>query len=264
MVRQCKQYIVAGDNIQTVISQRLSRPTSAHPFQIYRTLRAINPSAYMYYMELNDFHIVGASPELLVQVEDGMVATHPIAGTRRRGIDSEEDLALEKELRTNEKERAEHIMLVDLGRNDIGRVSKIGTVKVDRLMGVDRYSHVMHLVSEVSGTLKPNLNAFDAMRACFPAGTVSGAPKIRSMEIISELEPDKRGTYAGAAGYFSFSGNMDTAILLRTMLVKDGVAHVQAGGGIVADSEKEQEYQETIAKAEALMRAIDLAESKEA
>ena len=261
MVRKCKQYIVEGDNIQTVISQRLSRPTSAHPFQIYRTLRAINPSAYMYYMELNDFHIVGASPELLVQVEDGVVATHPIAGTRRRGVDNVEDLALEKELRTNEKERAEHVMLVDLGRNDIGRVSEPGTVKVTQFMDVERYSHVMHLVSHVTGKLRDDTTNYDALRACFPSGTVSGAPKVRAMEIIAELEPDKRGPYTGAVGYFDFKGNMDTAITIRTLIIKDGIAYAPAGGGIVFDSIPEKEFEETIHKASAMLRAIDEAES---
>ena len=261
MVRRCKQYIVEGDNIQTVISQRLSRPTSAHPFQIYRALRAINPSPYMYYLKVDDFHIVGASPELLVQVEDGMVATHPIAGTRPRGADPEEDLALEEELRTSEKERAEHIMLVDLGRNDIGRVSEPGTVQVTQLMDVERYSHVMHLVSHVTGKLREDYTNYDALRACFPSGTVSGAPKIRAMEIIAELEPDKRGPYTGAVGYFDFKGNMDTAITIRTLVIKDGVAYAPAGGGIVFDSTPEAEYQETLHKASALLRAIDEAEA---
>ena len=260
MVSKCKQYIVEGDNIQTVISQRLSRPTYAHPFQIYRALRAINPSAYMYYMELNNFHIVGASPELLVQVEDGTVATHPIAGTRPRGIDSKDDLSLEQELRTNEKERAEHVMLVDLGRNDIGRVSEPGTVEVTQFMDVERYSHVMHLVSHVKGKLKKGCTNYDALRACFPSGTVSGAPKVRAMEIIAELEPDKRGPYTGAVGYFDFKGNMDTAITIRTLIIKDGIAYAPAGGGIVFDSTPEKEYQETIHKASAMLKAIDEAE----
>ena len=261
MVRRVKKYIYEGDVIQAVVSQRLARPTSAHPFQIYRALRTINPSPYMYYLELDDFHIVGASPELLVQVENGSVATHPIAGTLRRGTDPEEDLALEQELRTDEKERAEHIMLVDLGRNDIGRVSEPGTVQVTQLMDVERYSHVMHLVSHVTGRLRDGLTNYDALRACFPAGTLSGAPKIRAMEIIADLEPDKRGPYGGAVGYFDFSGNMDTAITIRTVVIKDGVAYVQAGGGIVFDSTPEGEYQETLDKASAVLRAIDQAES---
>ena len=261
MVSRVKGYIYEGDVIQTVVSQRLARPTFAHPFQIYRALRAINPSPYMYYLELDDFHIVGASPELLVQVESGNLAYHPIAGTRRRGVDPQEDLALEEDLRTDEKERAEHIMLVDLGRNDIGRVSQPGTVQVTQLMDVERYSHVMHLVSHVTGRLKDGYTNYDALRACFPAGTVSGAPKIRAMELIAELEPDKRGPYAGAVGYFDFSGNMDTAITIRTLVVKDGVAYAQAGGGIVFDSTPDAEYQETLDKASALLHAIDEAEA---
>ena len=260
MVDQVKEYIVAGDVIQTVVSQRLSRPTTAEPFQIYRSLRAINPSPYMYFLELDGFQIVGASPEMLVQVENGMVSTNPIAGTRPRGSDKSEDDANEHELRTDEKERAEHIMLVDLGRNDIGRVSEPGTVSVNQLMDVERYSHVMHLVSRVSGKLRKGFTNFDALRACFPAGTVSGAPKIRAMEIIAELEPDKRGPYAGAVGYFDFTGNMDTAIDIRTLVIKDGIAHAQAGGGIVYDSTPDFEYRETLHKASALMRAIDDAE----
>ena len=260
MVNQVKEYIVAGDVIQTVVSQRLSRPTTAESFQIYRSLRAINPSPYMYYLELDGFQIVGASPEMLVRVEDGVVSTNPIAGTRPRGANQREDDENERELRADEKERAEHIMLVDLGRNDIGRVSEPGTVSVNQLMDVERYSHVMHLVSRVSGKLREGFTNFDALRACFPAGTVSGAPKIRAMEIIAELEPDKRGPYAGAVGYFDFTGNMDTAIDIRTLVIKDGIAHAQAGGGIVYDSTPDFEYKETLHKASALMRAIDDAE----
>ena len=261
MVRRVKKYIYDGDVIQTVVSQRLARRTTAHPFQIYRALRAINPSPYMYYLELDDFHIVGASPELLVQAQDGNVATHPIAGTLRRGDGPDEDAALERRLRSDEKERAEHIMLVDLGRNDIGRVSEPGTVKVTQLMDVERYSHVMHLVSHVTGKLRDDHTSYDALRACFPAGTLSGAPKIRAMEIIAELEPEKRGPYGGAVGYFDFSGNMDTAITIRTLVMKEGVAYVQAGGGIVYDSAPEREYQETLDKASAVLRAIDEAEA---
>ena len=261
MVERCKEYVVDGDVIQVVVSQRLSKPTSAHSFHIYRSLRAINPSPYMYYLELDGFQIVGASPEMLVQVENGVVATHPIAGTRPRSEDDEEDTRLELELRTNEKERAEHIMLLDLGRNDIGRVSKPGTVVASDILEIERYSHVMHLVSHVEGNIQEGFSNYDALRACFPAGTVSGAPKIRAMEIIAELENDTRGAYAGAVGYFDFAGNMDTCITIRTMVVKDGVAHVQAGGGIVYDSEPEFEFDETIHKASALMRAIDAAES---
>ena len=262
-VERAKEYIYAGDIIQVVPSQRLARKTDAHPFQIYRALRSINPSPYMYYLHLDDFHIVGASIETLVRVENGTVVTHPIAGTRPRGETPEEDAALEEELRTSEKQRAEHIMLVDLARNDVGRVSQTGTVEVTQLMEVERYSRVMHLVSHVAGKLNPDLTAYDALRACFPAGTLSGAPKIRAMEIISELEGEKRGPYGGAVGYFSLSGNVDTAIILRTSVIKDGVAYVQAGGGVVADSTPEDEYQETLQKAGALLRAIDKAEGLE-
>ena len=259
-VKRIKDYIVAGDCIQAVLSQRFSRPTHAHPFDIYRALRAINPSPYMFYLELGDAHIVGASPEMLVRVEDGAIDYHPIAGTRPRGRDPAEDAALEEELRRDEKERAEHIMLVDLGRNDVGRVSEPGTVQVTQLMDVERYSHVMHLVSHVTGRLRADMTSYDALRACFPAGTVAGAPKIRAMEIIAELERDRRGPYAGAVGYFDFSGNLDTCITLRTMVMKDGVAHVQAGGGIVYDSEPAREFQETESKAQAMLRAIERAE----
>ncbi|MBM3925339.1 MAG: anthranilate synthase component I [SAR202 cluster bacterium] len=262
MVQRVKKYVVAGDVIQVVPSQRLARRTDAAPFRIYRTLRTINPSPYMYYLDLDGFQIIGASPEMLLQVEEGRITTHPIAGTRPRGKTEAEDIALEKELVNNEKERAEHIMLVDLARNDLGRVSKTGTVKVSRLMGVDRYSHVMHLVSQVTGLLKPEYTCFDAMRSCFPAGTLSGAPKIRAMEIIAEMEKEQRGPYSGAVGYFSFSGNCDTALTIRTMVLKDGIAYVQAGGGIVYDSEPEPEYQETLHKAGALLRAIDRAEGR--
>ncbi|MBI4186382.1 MAG: anthranilate synthase component I [Chloroflexi bacterium] len=261
-VSRAKEHIYAGDIIQVVLSQRLARPTSAHPFAVYRALRSVNPSPYMYYLHLGDFNIVGASPELLVRVEDGIVSNHPIAGTRPRGKDADDDIALEKELRADEKERAEHIMLVDLGRNDIGRISQAGTVEVTQLMDVERYSHVMHLVSHVQGKLRRGLSPLDALRACFPAGTVSGAPKIRAMEIIAGLEPDKRGPYAGAVGYFDFLGNLDTAITIRTIVIKDGVAYVQAGCGIVADSVPEREYQETMNKAQALLTAIEQAEAR--
>ena len=259
-IRRIIDYIYAGDCIQVVYSQRFSRRTDAHPFNLYRALRGINPSPYMFYLDLDGFQLVGASPEMLVRCVDGHLDYHPIAGTRPRGANDEEDAAMEAELKASEKERAEHIMLVDLGRNDVGRVSRPGTVEVTELMEVEYYSHVMHLVSHVTGKLRPDMSTYDALRSCFPAGTLSGAPKIRAMEIIAELEPDKRGPYGGATGYFTFSGNMDTAILLRTMLVKDGVAHVQAGGGIVADSEAEPEYEETVHKARALMRAIENAE----
>jgi anthranilate synthase component I len=261
IVSQARRYIYAGDIIQAVLSQRLARRTYAHPFAIYRALRSINPSPYMYYLHLGDFYIAGASPELLVRVEDGIVSNHPIAGTCRRGKDATEDLALEEQLKNDEKERAEHIMLVDLGRNDIGKISEPGTVEVTQFMDVERYSHVMHLVSHVQGKLRAGLSQFDALRSCFPAGTVSGAPRIRAMEIIAKLEKEKRGPYAGAMGYFDFSGNLDTAIVIRTIVIKNNMAHIQAGAGIVADSIPEREYQESLNKAQALLTAIDQAEA---
>jgi len=259
-VIKIKQYITEGEAIQVVLSQRLAQTTGAAPFEIYRALRTINPSPYMFFLDFADFHIIGASPEILVRVEDGMVMTRPLAGTKPRGKNAAEDAMLEQELRGDEKERAEHIMLVDLGRNDIGRVSEPGTVEVSDLMDVERYSHVMHLVTHVQGKLRRDLTAFDALRACFPAGTVSGAPKIRAMEIIAELEPEKRGPYAGAVGYFSFSGNMDMAIAIRTMVVTKGIAYTQAGCGIVYDSVPEREYEESMNKARALLKAIKQAE----
>jgi anthranilate synthase component 1 len=261
-VEKIKEYITAGEAIQVVPSQRLAQPTNLPPFEIYRALRTINPSPYMFYLDFNDFQIVGASPEVLVRVEDGMVMTRPLAGTRPRGKTPEEDALLEKELRNDEKERAEHIMLVDLGRNDIGRVSQPGTVAVSELMDVERYSHVMHLVTHIQGKLRPDMNAFDALRACFPAGTVSGAPKVRAMEIIAKMEPEKRGPYAGAVGYFSFSGNMDMAIAIRTMVVNKGVAYVQAGGGVVYDSVPQREYEESMNKARVLLKALEQAEGE--
>ena len=263
LVEKVKEYIVAGDIIQCVPSQRLSKMTAAHPFSIYRALRTVNPSPYMYFLAMGDSHVIGASPEMLVRVEDGVVETHPIAGTMPRGADPDEDAEIAERLQADEKERAEHVMLVDLGRNDIGRVSQPGTVTVKDCMIVERYSHVMHLVSRVEGKLKEGMSAYDALRACFPAGTLSGAPKIRAMEIISELEPDRRGTYGGAVGYFDFSGNMDTAITIRTIAHKDGVAHIQAGGGVVYDSVPETEYQETLNKARATLQAIEKAEDME-
>ncbi|MFC1988541.1 anthranilate synthase component I [Chloroflexota bacterium] len=259
-VEKIKTYITAGEVIQVVPSQRLSQSTNADPFDIYRALRSINPSPYMFFFDLVDFHVIGASPEILVRVESDTVTTRPLAGTRPRGATPEEDIRLEMELRADEKEQAEHIMLVDLGRNDVGRVSEPGTVKISELMNVERYSHVMHLVTNVEGKLRREMNAFDALRACFPAGTVSGAPKIRAMEIIAEVEPEKRGVYAGAAGYFSFSGNMDMAISIRTMVMKDGIAYTQAGGGIVYDSIPAREYEETMNKARALLNSIKQAE----
>ena len=260
-VLKIKRYITAGEAIQIVLSQRLAQPTDVPPFEIYRALRTVNPSPYMFFLDFNDFCIVGASPEILVRVEDGTVMTRPLAGTRPRGETPIEDVRLEQELRRDEKERAEHIMLVDLGRNDVGRVSEPGTVKVSDLMDVERYSHVMHLVTHVQGKLRHGMSAFDALRACFPAGTVSGAPKIRAMEIIAELEPEKRGPYAGAVGYFSFSGNMDMAIAIRTMVAKRGIAYIQAGSGIVYDSVPEREYEESMNKAKALLKAINQAEN---
>jgi anthranilate synthase component I len=260
MVRRAIEYIRAGDIFQVVPSQRLSRHVNAAPFTVYRALRAINPSPYMFYLDLHDFHIIGASPELLVRVEDGEVTIHPIAGTRARGVDRQSDLQLEEELKNDPKERAEHVMLVDLARNDVGRVSTPGSVQVSQFMEVERYSHVMHLVSNVTGQLRADVTPYDALRSGFPAGTVSGAPKIRAMEIISELEGEQRGVYAGAIGYFSHSGNLDTAIALRTMVIKNGRAYIQAGGGIVADSDPGEEYQESMNKARALLRALDEAE----
>lgn len=260
-VSRAKDYIAAGDAIQVVLSQRLSAPTTASPLGIYRALRSINPSPYMYLLNYGDFQVIGASPEMLVRVEEGVVSVHPIAGTRPRGASEAEDEALARELATDEKERAEHYMLVDLGRNDVGRVSEAGSVTVTQLLEVERYSHVMHLVSHVQGKLRSDLRPVDALRAGFPAGTVSGAPKVRAMEIISELEPDARGPYAGAVGYFGFDGNLDTAIAIRTVVLVDGVAHVQVGAGIVADSVPAREYEETVNKAAALLRAVRAGET---
>lgn len=260
VVQRAKEYIAAGDIIQVVPSQRFSRPVSVDSFDVYRALRVVNPSPYMYYLKCGSFEIVGASPEMMVRVEDGIVQTVPIAGTRPRGKNTEEDQALEEELLNDPKERAEHVMLVDLGRNDLGRVCEYHTVKVTDLMIIERFSHVMHIVSHVVGKLRENLSAFDVIRACLPAGTLSGAPKIRAMEIIDELETSRRGTYGGAVGYFSFSGSADTAITIRTAVVKDGMAYVQAGGGVVADSDPENEYFETVSKAWALLTAIELAQ----
>jgi anthranilate synthase component 1 len=260
-VRRAKAYVEAGDVIQVVLSQRLAARFAADPFDAYRALRIVNPSPYMYYLRLGDLKIVGTSPEVLVRLEDGQIAVRPIAGTRRRGRSEAEDRALETELLGDAKERAEHIMLVDLGRNDVGRVAAPGSVAVDQLMAVERYSHVMHLVSHVRGRLAEGRDAFDVLRACFPAGTVTGAPKVRAMEIVEELEPVRRGPYAGAVGYFSFSGNMDTCITIRTILFAEGTAYVQAGAGIVADSDPALEYQETLNKAEGMLRAIALAEA---
>lgn len=259
-VIKAKEYIKAGDIIQVVLSQRLSKPLHADPFNVYRALRSVNPSPYMYYLSFDDIKLIGSSPEILVTEDRGTVTTRPIAGTRPRGKSQDDDAALERELQADEKERAEHIMLVDLGRNDIGRVCEFGSVNVDELMVIEKYSHVMHLVSNVRGRLAPGKDQFDVLRATFPAGTLTGAPKIRAMEIIDELEPTKRGTYGGAIGYFSFSGNMDTCITIRTILVKNGIAYMQAGAGIVADSVPAAEYQECMNKAGALLKAIEMAE----
>ncbi len=260
-VERAKRYIYEGDIMQVVPSQRLSKPFRATPLALYRALRTLNPSPYMFYFDFGDFHVVGASPEILVRLEGEAVTVRPIAGTRRRGSSTEEDAALAQELLADPKERAEHIMLVDLGRNDVGRVAQTGSVRVTEQMVIERYSHVMHIVSNVEGRLNPGLKAIDVLRATFPAGTVSGAPKVRAMEIIDELEPVKRGVYAGAVGYLGFHGNMDVAIALRTAVVKDGILHVQAGGGVVADSQPEAEWQETQSKAKALLRAAEMAES---
>lgn len=259
-VARIKEHIVAGDTFQTVLSQRFSVTTDVDPFDLYRVLRVINPSPYLYLIDTGEAHIVGSSPEALVQVHDRRVATWPIAGTRRRGVDAEEDRALAQELLADTKERAEHVMLVDLARNDLGRVCAPGTVEVTQLMEVERYSHVMHLVSAVTGELRPDVGPVDVLRATFPAGTVSGAPKVRAMELIDELEPTRRGPYAGAVGYLDLAGNIDTCITIRTVVLHDGVAHVQAGAGIVADSVAEREEQETRDKASAVLAAIRAAE----
>ncbi len=259
-VLRAKEYIKAGDIFQVVPSQRFQTKISVEPYEIYRALRLINPSPYMYFLRCDDTAVVGASPEVMVRLEGNRIELRPIAGTRRRGGDEEEDKALAEELLADPKERAEHIMLVDLGRNDVGRVSEPGSVNVSELMVIERYSHVMHIVSNVRGRLSAGNDAYDVIRACFPAGTVSGAPKIRAMQIIDELEPTKRGPYAGAVGYFGFSGNMDTCITIRTLVIKNSIAYIQAGGGVVADSDPATEYQETVNKAKAMMRAVEMAE----
>jgi anthranilate synthase component 1 len=259
MVARIVQYIHAGDAFQVVPSQRWSAEVPVQPFSIYRGLRAVNPSPYMYFLDFGDFQVVGASPEPLLTVSGRHVSTRPIAGTRPRGASPEEDRRIARELLADEKERAEHVMLVDLGRNDLGRVCEYGSVKVDELMEIESYSHVMHIVSSVSGTLREEVGAMDALRSVLPAGTLSGAPKVRAMQIIDELEPVKRGGYGGAIGYLSYAGDLDTAIHIRTVVVKDGVAHVQAGGGTVADAKPEYEYDESVAKTRAVMQAIELA-----
>ena len=260
MVVRTKEYIRAGDIVQAVLSQRWETNMQASSLQLYRALRVVNPSPYMYYLRIAGVELVGSSPETLVRCENGVISVRPIAGTRRRGVTPEEDQQMERRLLADKKERAEHVMLVDLGRNDVGRVAKPGSVIVDSLMHVERYSHVMHIVSNVTGQLDASKTSYDVLRACFPAGTVSGAPKVRAMQIIDELEPTRRGPYAGAVGYFSFSGNMDMCINIRTIVVKKHQAFIQAGAGIVADSNPEHEYEETCNKAQAMMKAIELAE----
>jgi anthranilate synthase component I len=259
-VLKVKEYILEGDAIQVVLSQRLKYPISQDPFNIYRALRTINPSPYMYFLKFGDLEVIGSSPEVLVRLEEGKVEVRPIAGTRKRGQNEEEDCALEKDLLQDEKELAEHIMLVDLGRNDLGRVAQTGTVEVNEKFIVERYSHVMHIVSNVRGILKKGLDCFDVLKAAFPAGTLSGSPKIRAMEIIDELEPTRRGLYGGTVGYISFNGNMDTAIAIRTLLVKDNIAYLGVGAGIVADSVPENEFEETMNKGKALLKAIEITE----
>jgi anthranilate synthase component 1 len=259
IVARIVRYIHAGDAFQVVPSQRWSAPVPVQPFSIYRGLRAVNPSPYMYFLDFGDFQVVGASPEPLLTVTGRHVSTRPIAGTRPRGANPEEDRRIAGELLADEKERAEHVMLVDLGRNDLGRVCEYGSVEVQEMMEIELYSHVMHIVSSVSGTLREGVGAMDALRSVLPAGTLSGAPKVRAMQIIDELEPVKRGGYGGAIGYLSYAGDLDTAIHIRTVVVKDGVAHVQAGGGTVADAKPEYEYEESVAKSRAVMRAIELA-----
>ncbi len=260
IVEKTKEYIKKGDIFQGVLSQRLRVSTDTNPFDIYRALRVINPSPYMFYLDMDNTSILGSSPETLVKLEDGKVLVKPIAGTRKRGLNEQEDKEIINELLADPKERAEHTMLVDLGRNDIGRIAEYGSVKVEDLMITEKYSHVIHIVSTVSGKLKEGMDAIDVFKACFPAGTVSGAPKVRAMEIIEELEPTKRGIYAGAAGYFGFNGNMDVCIAIRTIYIKDNNAYVQAGAGIVADSVPESEYQETLNKAKGLLTAIEYAQ----
>jgi anthranilate synthase component 1 len=262
VVRHCQEYIKAGDIFQVVPSQRFELETAASPFNIYRVLRVVNPSPFLFYLTFGEFELIGSSPEILVRVEDGIVTIRPLAGTRRRGETEEEDRALAEELLADPKERAEHIMLVDLGRNDVGRVADYETVQITDVMKVERYSHVMHITSNVTGRLQAGRTAFDALRAGLPAGTVSGAPKVRAMEIIDEVEPQKRGPYAGAVGYVDFTGNMDTCIALRTLVIKGKTAYVQAGGGVVFDSDPSAEYEETVNKARGLLKAIEIAETQ--
>jgi anthranilate synthase component 1 len=261
IVAVAKEYIAAGDIIQAVLSQRFQRDSEADPVDLYRALRHVNPSPYMFFLRLEEMHLIGSSPEVMVRIEEGIAELKPIAGTRRRGKTEQEDRQLADELLQDPKERAEHVMLVDLGRNDLGRIARIGSVQVGQLMAVERYSHVMHLVSDIQAQIAPEKDCFDVLRATFPAGTLSGAPKIRAMEIIAELEPSRRGPYGGAVGYFSYDGNMDFCITIRTMLISDGKIYLQAGAGIVADSDPETEYKETLNKAEGMVQAVRLAES---
>ena len=261
-VEKAKDYIFAGDIMQVVLSQRLTVPFEESPLNLYRALRSLNPSPYMYYLNLKDFHIVGSSPEILARLDNGEVTVRPIAGTRRRGHTPEEDLAMEEEMLADPKEIAEHLMLIDLGRNDVGRVAQIGSVELTEKMVVERYSHVMHITSNVTGKIKPELTAMDVLRASLPAGTLSGAPKIRAMEIIDEYEPVKRGVYGGAVGYLSWNGNMDTAIAIRTAVIKDGQLNIQAGAGVVADSKPELEWKETMNKARAVFKAVAMVKQK--
>jgi anthranilate synthase component 1 len=259
MVKRCQEYIHAGDIFQVVPSQRFTIPQRCEPFQIYRQLRVLNPSPYLFFIRCGDHVVLGSSPEIHVRLTDGLIELRPLAGTAPRGATPEEDKEIERRLLSDPKELAEHVMLVDLGRNDVGRVAEIGSVVVDEFEVIERYSHVMHIVSNVRGRLRADKDAIDVLRATFPAGTVSGAPKVRAMEVIEEVEPERRGLYAGCVGYFDYSGNMDTCIALRTLLVKDGNLYVQAGGGVVADSDPDKEFQETLHKAGALLRAIALA-----
>lgn len=261
MVRAAREYIAAGDIIQVVLSQRLERESAADPVDLYRALRHVNPSPYLFFLKIRDICLIGSSPEVMVRAEEGIAELKPIAGTRRRGKTEQEDRKLADELLNDPKERAEHVMLVDLGRNDLGRIARIGSVQVGQLMAVERYSHVMHLVSDIQAQLAPGKDSFDVLRATFPAGTLTGAPKVRAMEIIAEQEPSRRGPYGGAVGYFSYGGNMDFCITIRTMLLKDGKVFLQAGAGIVADSDPEAEYRETLGKAEGMVQAVRLAEN---
>jgi anthranilate synthase component 1 len=261
IVRKAKDYILAGDIIQVVLSQRFHTENGIDPVDLYRALRYVNPSPYLFYLKLDEMSLIGSSPEVMVRLEEGIAELRPIAGTRRRGKNEQEDRHLADELLEDPKERAEHVMLVDLGRNDLGRIAKIGSVQVNQLMCVERYSHVMHLVTNIQALLAEGKDCYDVLAATFPAGTLSGAPKVRAMEIIDELEPTRRGPYGGAVGYFSYSGNMDLCITIRTILVKEGKTYIQVGAGIVADSDPDNEYQETVSKGEGMMQAIRLAAS---